>query len=86
MTVDPVSTGNPGWRKFLEAYNQFCSDRGGVPLLNQTFGVTPAIAQRAFGDRLKTFDDTRKGYDPGNRLLNDYFQGLLNAGAVGATP
>jgi FAD/FMN-containing dehydrogenase len=80
MTVDPVSTGNPGWKPFLEAYNQFCSDRGGVPLLNQTFGVTPAIAKKAFGDRLKTLDDTRKIYDPNNRLLNDYFQSLLSAG------
>ncbi len=79
MTIDPVSTGNPGWKPFLEAYNQFCSDRGGLPLLNQTFGVTPAIARRAFGDRLQTFEAARRGYDPGNRLLNDYFAGLLGA-------
>src|SRR5260370_27586982 len=60
MTVDPVSTGNPGWKTFLQAYNEFCSDRGGIPLLNQTYGVTPAQAQKAFGDRLKVFEDTRK--------------------------
>jgi hypothetical protein len=51
MAIDPVSTGNPGWKPFLEAYNQFCSDRGGMPLLNQTFGLTPAIARKAYGDR-----------------------------------
>jgi FAD/FMN-containing dehydrogenase len=78
MTIDPVSTGNPGWKPFLEAYNQFCSDRGGLPLLNQTFGVTPSIARKAFGDRLKKFEDTRKGYDPQNRLLNDYFKSILS--------
>jgi FAD/FMN-containing dehydrogenase len=78
MTVDPVSTGNPGWKPFLEAYNVFCSSRGGIPLLNQTFGVTRAIAQKAFGGRLTQFEETRKVYDPNNRLLNDYFQGLLS--------
>jgi FAD/FMN-containing dehydrogenase len=78
MTIDPVSTGNPGWKPFLEAYNQFCSDRDGLPLLNQTFGVTPSIARKAFGDRLKKFEDTRKGYDPQNRLLNDYFKSILS--------
>ncbi len=79
MTIDPVSTGNEGWKPFLAAYNQFCSDRGGLPLLNQTFGVTPEIAQKAFGDKLKTLEATRKTYDPGNRLLNDYFRQVLSS-------
>ena len=77
MTIDPVSTGNPGWKPFLEAYNQFCSDRGGTPLFNQTYGLTPTIVQKAFGDRLKTFAETRRKFDPGDRLLNDYFRNLL---------
>ena len=71
MTIDPVSTANPGWKPFLLAYNEWCSDRHGVPLLNQTFGVTAAIAKKAFGDRLKRIATTRKKYDPTNRLLND---------------
>ncbi len=78
MTIDPVSTGNPGWKTFLEAYNKFCSDRGGIPLFNQTYGITRARAQKAFGDRLKLLAETRKIYDPSNRLLNDYFQDLLS--------
>jgi hypothetical protein len=77
MTVDPVSTANPGWKTFLEAYNDFCSTRAGIPLLNQTYGLTQAQAQKTLGDRLKLFAETRKAYDPGNRLLNDYFQDLL---------
>ncbi len=77
MTLDPVSTANPGWNDFLVAYNDFCVDHGGLPLLNQTPGLTAPMAQKAFGDRLKTLADTRKTYDPGNRLLNDYFNGLL---------
>lgn len=79
MTVDPVSTGNPGWKTFLEAYNEFCAARGGVPLLNQTYGVGAAQADKAFGDRLKVFEETRKAFDPTDRLLNEYFKGLLSA-------
>jgi len=28
---------------------------------------------------LKTFEATRKIYDPGNRLLNDYFRQVLSS-------
>src|ERR1700683_1399638 len=77
MTMDPVSTGNPGWTTFLGAYNQFCSDRGGIPLFNQTFGANRAQAQKALGPRLQAFADARKIYDPNNRLLNGYFSELL---------
>jgi FAD/FMN-containing dehydrogenase len=78
MTIDPVSTANPGWEDFLVAYNQFCTDRNGVPLLNQTPGLSAAILQKAFGDRLTTLANTRKQYDPNNRLLNAYFKMLLS--------
>jgi len=78
MTVDPVSTANPGWKTFLESYNGFCTNRSGIPLLNQTFGVTRAQARKTLGERLRLFAETREIYDPGNRLLNDYFQDLLS--------
>jgi FAD/FMN-containing dehydrogenase len=77
MTIDPVSTGNEGWFPFLAAYNQWCSDHGGMPLLNQTFGITRAMAQKAWGDRLDTIAATRRKYDPSNRLLNAYFQRIF---------
>ncbi len=79
MTVDPVSTANPGWFTFLDAYNQFCSERNGIPLLNQTPALTRALVQKALGDRLKVFEETRKSYDPNGRLLNDYFRDLLGS-------
>jgi hypothetical protein len=78
MTIDPVSTANPGWFDFLDAYNQFCSDRNGMPLLNQTPGLTPAIVRKAYGDKLTTFENTRKQYDLNDRLLNGYFRTLLS--------
>jgi FAD/FMN-containing dehydrogenase len=85
MTVDPVSTGNPGWKDFLAAYNQFCSDHNGLPLFNQTYGVTHAIAQKAYGKRLEKFEEARKTFDPNNRLLNDYFAEVLHGTAAAAT-
>jgi hypothetical protein len=79
ITIDPVSTANAGWSEFLGAYNQFSSDRGGVPLMNQTFGLTRAMVQKALGDRLRAFAQARQSFDPGGRLLNEYFRDLLAA-------
>jgi len=77
MTVDPVSTANPGWPEFLDAYNQFCAGKGGLPLMNQTAQLTPPLAQKALGNRLNLFKAARKKYDPNDRLLNSYFKGML---------
>lgn len=78
MTIDPVSTANPGWFDFLNAYNQFCTDRNGKPLLNQTPSLTAAIVRGAYGDKLAALENIRKQYDPTGRLLNDYFRELLS--------
>lgn len=77
MTLDPVSTANPGWDDFLVAYNQFCVQRLGRGLPNQTPGLTAAMLQQACGDRLQTLKAARAQFDPDNRLLNDYFRQLL---------
>ena len=84
ITIDPVSTANPGWEKFLPVYNEFCSDHGGVPLLNQTPWLTRAQVEKALGDRWREFGETRRAYDPGNRLLNTYFRDLLGESAQSA--
>jgi FAD/FMN-containing dehydrogenase len=80
MTIDPVSTANPGWTTFLPAYNQFCSDLGGIPLPNQTPKLTRAQVEKGLGDRWKQFAAARRTFDPTNRLLNAYFQDLLGEG------
>jgi hypothetical protein len=84
MTIDPVSTGNPGWSDFLVAYNEFCAAHHGIPLFNQTDAITPAQIEGALGDRLKTFAATRRTYDPGDRLLNNYFRQMLSETAPAA--
>ena len=82
MTLDPVSTGDPGWNEFLDAYNTFCSERGGVPLFNQTRGIRPEQARKAFGERLRRFAEMRRQFDPHDRLLNEYFSKMLEAEAA----
>jgi FAD/FMN-containing dehydrogenase len=77
ITADPVSTGGPGWQDFLRAYNDFCSAHDGVPLFNQTWGIEPRHAKKAFGDRLARFNARRRQFDPANRLLTPYFQQLF---------
>lgn len=78
MTIDPVSTGNPGWSEFLAAYNEWCIARNGCPLLNQTDGLTAAMLREALGDRLTAMEQMRHQFDPENRLLNPYFRTLLD--------
>ena len=57
---------------------EFCRERGGTPLFNQTPYLTPEQAQTSFyaedgRSRLEEFEATRRKFDPGNRMLNDYF-------------
>jgi hypothetical protein len=86
MTIDPVSTANPGWKEFLVDFNEWCSDNGGAPLPNQTFGFTRQQAQKAWGERLSVIEAKRAEFDPGNRLLNDFFRTLfgVNGSRAGA--
>ncbi len=74
LTLDPVATGDPGWNEFIDAYNVYCSDNGGIPLFNQTKAVTPAQSKKAFGSKLDEFRKYQKQYDPRNRLPNEYFK------------
>ena len=47
LSIDPASTGGPEWEEFLHHYNEFCSERRGVPLFNQTPFLTREQARRA---------------------------------------
>ena len=85
MTIDPVSTANPGWNSFLDEYNELCIGQGGIPLLNQTPRLTRAQAQKALGNRIRKFAAARRNYDPNDRLMNGFFRDLL-ADAEAVTP
>jgi hypothetical protein len=49
MSLDPASTGGPGWDDFLKAFNAFA--HGGHPLFNQTKHLTSAQVRKAYGVR-----------------------------------
>lgn len=85
LTIDPVATGGPGWKEFLEAYNEFCSEHNGKPLFNQSWGITPDQSRKAFGDRLARFETYRQQYDPDGRLLNTYFREAMVEPATAQT-
>lgn len=78
LSIDPASTGGPEWEEFLHHYNEFCSERRGVPLFNQTPFLTRDQARRAFGTRLQQFAARRKDADPKGRMLDSYFRELLS--------
>jgi L-gulonolactone oxidase len=82
LCIDPTSTGGEDWERFLRAYNEFCSARGGLPLFNQTPFLTPAEVTKAFGTRLATFAAARRKADPENRCLDSYFRELLPEAAT----
>ena len=79
LTINPISTANPGWIDFLHVYNDFASERGGRPLFNQTYGLKREHLDKAFGDRVQKFETQRKNYDLHNRMLNAYFRELFSS-------
>jgi L-gulonolactone oxidase len=81
MSIDPASTGGPGWDDFLKAFNAFASERGGHPLFNQTKHLTPEQVTKAYGVRWEEFGCARRKRDPQNRLLSRYFADLLGPNA-----
>jgi FAD/FMN-containing dehydrogenase len=77
FTLEPSSTGDPGWDDFLIDFNEFASKCGGTPTFNQTRALQPQHVSKAFGERLKLFRSLRKRTDPINRLQHSYFSNLL---------
>lgn len=77
LTLDPVSTGSKGWEGFLIAYNEFCIQHNGKPLLNQTPSITPLQAKAAFGAEIEKFQEYRHKYDPDDRCYNQFFRNLF---------
>jgi FAD/FMN-containing dehydrogenase len=77
VTVDPVSSGGSGWTGFAEAFNEFGSRHGGVPLFNHTPRLTREQVEGAYGERLDAFRALRQRFDPEGRFLNGYFAELL---------
>ena len=51
-------------------------------MFNQTNLLTRPQVDKAFGERLALFDRYRRRFDPGDRLLNEYFRNLVGTHAA----
>jgi len=85
LTLDPVSTGGPGWDEYLQAFNEFCSANGGKPLFNQTPHLTHQQAQAAFASEIEQFQQLRRASDPHGRFYTPWFQQLFEGVSQGET-
>src|SRR5436309_3527133 len=65
------------WHRFLQAFNAWAFERGGIPLLNQSPFVTREQVVAAYGDRWQRLSDWIQKVDPAGRMRNQYFDDLL---------
>ena len=80
FSIDPIHapTDVPAWQAFLRKFNDFASQRNGIPLLNQSPFVTQANVQAAYGQRWLQFSAAVRTMDPAGRMLNPFFAALLS--------
>jgi hypothetical protein len=81
FSIDPIHapTDVPAWQAFLRKFNDFASQRNGIPLLNQSPFVTQAQVQAAYGQRWSQFSAAVRAADPTGRMLNPFFAALLSS-------
>jgi hypothetical protein len=80
FSIDPIhaSTDNTAWHAFLQEFNEFASQRNGIPLLNQSPFVSQKHVEAAYGPRWLQFSANVRSMDPGGRMLNPFFAALLS--------
>jgi len=72
------STAARGWDDFLIELAEFAQSHNGIPLFNQTRGLTTEGVAQAFGLRLKAFRNARQKLDPDGRMLNQFFSEYMS--------
>ena len=80
FSIDPIHavTDQTAWDNFLRAFNDFASQRNGIPLLNQSPFVKREQVEAAYGQRWTDFSQWVASVDPGGRMQNPYFTALLS--------
>jgi hypothetical protein len=80
FSLDPIHapTDQAAWDRFLREFNEFASQRHGIPLLNQSPFVTRQHCERAYGARWAEFSRWVRSVDPDQRMLNPFFAELLS--------
>ena len=86
FSIDPIhaSSDNAAWHYFLQRFNAFAFERGGIPLLNQSPFVERKHVEAAYGERWRKFSDWVRTQDPTRRMLNPFFAALLSERAEAA--
>jgi hypothetical protein len=81
MSIDPIhactTTDREDWNYFLKRFNDWASQRNGIPLLNQSPFIERRHVAAAYGYRLHKIGTWVKQVDPKRRMLNSFFYGLL---------
>jgi FAD/FMN-containing dehydrogenase len=81
LSLDPIHSpgekDRPNWDTFLQAFNDWAHARGGIPLLNQSPFVKREHVVAAYGDRWSTLCNWLRTVDPNQRMVNEFFSGLL---------
>lgn len=80
FSIDPIhaSTDDNAWHYFLQQFNDFAFQRGGIPLLNQSPFVERKHVEAAYGQRWLDFSKWIQTMDPNGRMLNPFFASLLS--------
>jgi L-gulonolactone oxidase len=68
------------WAAMNREFCEFAAQQGGRPLLNQTKGLTPAVANRLHRDRpgpWRALASARAAWDPDKRFLTPFLRDLL---------
>ena len=88
LSLDPIhcfhAHDEDEWYAFLQEFNAWAYERGGVPLLNQSPFVERRHCVAAYGDRWQEFSDWVRTVDPEARMLNQFFVDLLAEPSPGA--
>lgn len=81
ISLDPIHApgerDKAGWAMFLQAFNAWAHQRGGIPLLNQSPFVKKEHVVSAYGDRWEKLADWLRTVDPDRRMVNEFFAELL---------
>ncbi len=84
LSLDPIHSyrreDEEEWHRFLREFNAWAHARGGVPLLNQSPFVERKHVAAAYGAQWHQFSDWVAKVDPGRRMVNEFFSGLLGDG------
>jgi FAD binding domain/D-arabinono-1,4-lactone oxidase len=80
FSIDPIHayTDKEAWYDFLKAFNDFASERNGIPLFNQSPFVERGHVEAAYGTRWKEVSAHVRRADPQGRMLNPFFAALLS--------